>query len=492
MTRDPGLHDGAIQVDLRVPPAWAAQARFAFETLAYRWMIPVRFSGHSNGARVIYAPAPLAAPPGAILLPFDPALYDPRTDCRARSQPETPPLWVRAGVQREEEIDLVGGVYRLLTYQDEHRVPEASRDRRGTFPTSALPEERFRLAAEPLVEHHARVLLGRILRAFPHLEGARIDRWPGGRRYALAPSHDADAVHLGAALELLTNGTKWILRRDSEHGALLRLGLRWVGRKSTNPFFGFPVWKLWEGARGLRSAFYAYHRPPGTRGDLNDVKSGLAGAGTDWRRLREMADQGWEFGLHPSIRTRERPDGFSASKAWLEAHLRRPVHGLRHHYWALDWRDPIATHRQHQAAGFAYDSSIAWRDCAGFRAGTALPYRPFDPVAGRSLDLVEIPCVLMDGQILRKGPGGTRSDERCALSLARAPVDRVLDCGGVLTVNWHQETAFNRLHYRGYLEMLDAIYRPILESSEVWTATPYQISLRWRELTPLLLPDSAG
>jgi peptidoglycan/xylan/chitin deacetylase (PgdA/CDA1 family) len=203
-----------------------------------------------------------------------------------------------------------------------------------------------------------------------------------------------------------------------------------------------------------------------------------------------MAADGWEFGLHPAIHVKDAASGFEAARAWLESRLGHSVAGLRHHYWALDWRDPTATHRRHQRAGFRYDSSIAWRDRAGFRAGTALPYHPFDPVAGRALDLLEIPCVLMDGHVLEADIGGTRTDLSTAVGAGREVADVVAAVGGMLVTNWHQEVAFNRGHTRGYMAALGRLLEPLQGSPDVWVATPHEVCAHWTRRAEGLLRDA--
>ena len=70
--------------------------------------------------------------------------------------------------------------------------------------------------------------------------------------------------------------------------------------------------------------------------------------------------------------------GFERIKQDVEERLERKVLGVRHPYWAIDWRAAWRTRRQHERAGLSYDGSIAWRDLPGLRAGTSMPYRPYD------------------------------------------------------------------------------------------------------------------
>ena len=473
-----------ITVRLDIPDDWVSRARYAFQSLALRWGIPLRFA-RDGEPHFSYTADPSSCPDATCAILFDPAMYEARTVCRAVNTGGRW-TWCRADLPDGMAPDFVGGAFRLLTYSDESQVPEERRDRRGIFLTDALPPERARVAAQPLVEQHAAILLEALLTRHPGFERLRIRRWPGGRRMALALSHDVDAADLAAPFELAANLAKGVLRRNRDHMKAFGIGIASLAERP-GPYFGFPRWRDWERERGLQSAFYVFFRPRGVPRDFNDCKSSLASRRTDWETLRRMAAEGWEFGLHPAIHAKDSPGGFERSKAWLESRLGRSVAGLRHHYWALDWRNPASTHRQHQQAGFRYDSSIAWRDRPGFRAGTALPYHPFDPTVGKALDLVEIPCALMDGHILLSGTGEARRDPEAALRMGRDIVDRVREVGGVLVTNWHQEGAFDRLHFRGYMDLLDRLLEPLRCSSDVWVATPQEVCAHWRRLASDLL-----
>jgi hypothetical protein len=158
----------------------------------------------------------------------------------------------------------------------------------------------------------------------------------------------------------------------------------------------------------------------------------------DWELLRRIADEGWEFGLHAPINAKEDLDEFLWGKGFIEERLDRPMFGVRHHYWSIDWRQPHLTYRKHVNAGFRYDMSIAWRDIPGFRAGTTLPYRPFDPDRNEALDLYVVPTAIMDGHVI-SGPDG----ENQAIESIADVVDKVRQAGGILVLDWHTEVACN-------------------------------------------------
>lgn len=462
-----------IRIELRIPETFEPRARYALAQLALAWGLPVRFvtGGSAGGASLVYGEPGRRRPGDALFVPFDAELYEPATRCETASL-EGVTVWVREGVA-PGAIDLVGGAYRLLALLDESQVDEAGRGRRGTFLCAALPGKRQTCTAEPLVEHHAAILFERLRAAWPALADACVPRWPNGKRWVTILTHDTDAVRIGAPAEIATNLGKAILRRDPIAIEMIRLGLRHGRAVTGNPLFGFPGWGEFERARGVRSAFYLFAAMPGKPRDLNDCKSSVLDPGTDWGLLRAMAGDGWEFGLHPPIHAKDDLDVFLWCKRTIEERLGSPIQGLRHHYWALDWRRPHLTYRKHVNAGFRYDASIAWLDRPGFRAGTSLPFRPFDPGRERALDLVVLPTSLMDGHVIGNAAVGPTAPAASAL------FDAARDAGGMAVLDWHTESSCDRLRYRGFLTTIGGILDPVFADPSCWFATPWEVVSHW-------------
>ena len=91
-----------------------------------------------------------------------------------------PALWVSAESADGAQVDLIGGVFRLLALTDEHQVAEEDRDRRGIFPVGALPSPRRQVLAAALVEHHVTAIRQLLLRAGPLPEASTAALGDGG------------------------------------------------------------------------------------------------------------------------------------------------------------------------------------------------------------------------------------------------------------------------------------------------------------------------
>ena len=384
-------------------------------------------------------------------IPFDPRCFHPSSVFKGLGNPV---LWTHQDVQDETEIDLIGGAFRLLAFLDESQVAEDERDRLGVFHTDALPESRRVLRAEPIMENHVRKLSA-ILDA-PEMHDNIMAKWPNGKKWALLVTHDTDAVHLGAGAEIAFNLAKAIIRRQSLRFKMIKDGFRAMRNPiAENPLYGFTRWQEIERAKSIRSAFYLFLRQH-VSFDLNDCRSSVGDRRFKWKELRTMANDGWEFGLHPPILAKGNLDEFLSGKRYIEENIECPIFGLRHHYWALDWRKPHLTYRKHVNAGFRYDLSIAWQDAPGFRAGTCFPFRPWDPSRSRGLDIYAIPTSILDGHVIPSQDGSEFDLEQSSIA-AKEILDKVRKHEGVANLDWHTEAACNHYLYKGHVAVLDEI-----------------------------------
>ena len=465
-----------IRVATNIPEFFYPKAEYIFRFFSHLWGVPVSISRYplqAEKADIMYSSNHQDRHQGAVCIPFNERLYD--AECRCDSvRHDGLTIWSMSGSERDSP-DIVAGSYRLLTFLDEQQVPSDARDRRGIFFSHALPAPRRRTARLPLVDYHAQYLLRQLTKSRSDFTWPAVPKWPGGKKYAIAVTHDTDAVSLGAAKELGTNFAKFLIRRDLIFLDMFLSGVRYIGKPTENPFFGFPLWREFETSRQFYSCFYLFAKVVPLKKDINNCKSSVVEQRIDWDILRRMAASGWEFGFHAPIDPENKLDAFVEGKRWIEEKLRTPIYGLRHHYWALDWTKPQVTFRKHIDAGFRYDTSIAWKDIAGFRAATCHPFRPFDPEQERPLDIYEIPTCLMDGHII-KNPDDVSSAVEEGLGIVR----KVKEQGGVVVLDWHTETACNAYNYRSHLTVLRHILEPLLEDGDAWFATPWEIAQHWQ------------
>ena len=470
-----------IHIYLDIPTEFEQRVRSTLAEIALRWNIPICRAEDSESCDLLYSSVcPSGIEDSLVWIPFDPILYQPETEC-VTGKINGLHYWTRRDAANDQ-VDLIAGIWRLLALLDESQVPESARNSIGVFNTIALPDSRRSVLQVPLVEEMAELLLRQLTHHRPALLKARQTRWPGDKKWVFLLTSDADSINLGDWRDLAFNFVKLLLRRKVAYAQMLWAGLCSVGRLKKNPYFAFERWEEWLSHQGIPNTFYLFIQPKGVPRHLHDCRTSVDNQPVDWSILRRLAASGFEFGLHPSIRTLENAEAFVAAKQWLETHLEHEIFGLRHHYLALDWRNPTATFKRHSAAGFAYDATIAYRDTGGFKAGTCLPYRPFDSDTDRPIDLIEIPFCLMDSN-LSELKGNYYSVDEVGIT-TEAAIDMakyVRSHGGMVHLNWHQETIWNRGVTEHFHERLCIILKQLSLDDDCWKTTPREVAKRWKE-----------
>lgn len=171
------------------------------------------------------------------------------------------------------------------------------------------------------------------------------------------------------------------------------------------------------------------------------------------RRMKKLFNllthQGHEIGLHPSRYIFENISRFKKEKLKLEKLSRNKIYGMRHHYlrtlfpfiWALADKFQIA-----------YDSTMAFRDYAGFRAGTSLPFNGFDHLNQKQLNCVEFPTVFFESSLATHNPDQSLNEIKKILSAIKANT-------GMATILWHTNNMNEPGNYHKIWDQLIEIIR---------------------------------
>jgi hypothetical protein len=280
-------------------------------------------------------------------------------------------------------------------------------------------------------------------------------RYPGDKPFAVCLTHDVDDVYPPLQHTLLSVA-HYMKRLDHKK---TRDWLFWKSEgKQHSPYWNFRKLMQIEERLGVRSSFYFLATDRDVRRfrynieDLSEV-------------LGEMADNGWEVGLHGGYYAFDDPDEIKREKTRLENALGSPIIGYRNHY--LQFKVPD-TWRYLADAGFKYDTTIGYGDMIGFRNGMCHPYRPYDLHTGKEIDIMEIPLAIMDGALFDHAH---TYDE--ALHSALRLVDTTAKYHGVITLLWH-----NSMFSAPFREHWAKLYVKLLEyckAKNAWMTTGEEI-----------------
>ena len=315
--------------------------------------------------------------------------------------------------------DIFAGSFFMLSRWEEY-IGKV-RDDHDRFPATASVAFRQSFLDRPIVDEYAVILAEWLKVPFP--------RWKGhSRKLSIELSHDIDVIQsFGTPLAGLRKAIDLALMKRQPWDAARTLA-QIVGLREKSS-----ISKIYH----LANLSSEHHFP--------SVFNFMAAAPTQWDDGYSLSDplvrtviqtlsaEGFEIGFHPSYRTMDNPALLAREKEHFDAVVGPGKHGVRQHY--LRFRVP-ATWRNLEKLGFAYDSTLGFADHEGFRAGTCRRFRPFDVELDRTLDLWEVPLIVMDATLHRyRGLTPVQGKERI-LELAK----RCMSVGGTLTLLWHNSS----------------------------------------------------
>jgi len=243
--------------------------------------------------------------------------------------------------------------------------------------------------------------------------------YPDGAPFAVCLTHDIDTVYRSIPSKGMS--TLRALKQGKIPGAFRNLSEM---RTKKLPLCNFHEIMDLEEKYGATSTFFFMAESPGEQDysyDIEDLEP----------EIRNIIDRGWEVGLHGGHTAYLNAQEMKAKKERLEKVTHKPVSGYRNHFLRFCVPD---TWECLSKAGFQYDSTLGYADCAGFRNGMCHPFKPFNLNTNHEIDILEIPLIVMDGTLDQTY---MRLDGKSKWEFVKMLIDRVAASHGVLTLLWH-------------------------------------------------------
>jgi peptidoglycan/xylan/chitin deacetylase (PgdA/CDA1 family) len=245
-------------------------------------------------------------------------------------------------------------------------------------------------------------------------------KYPGEKKFAVCLTHDIDRIYEGYS-SCAFNSVRSAIKGNFKD--MINYPTYAVDKKR-HPYWNFhKIMELEEKYDATSSFYFLAHEP-----EEQDYRYSLETIKDD---IRYIDARGWEVGLHGSHESYNNYDDLLKRKEKLESILGKPVIGYRNHY--LRFKTPD-TWELLSKAGFKYDTTFGYNDCAGFRNGMCHPFKPFNLNTGKEIGIIEIPLTIMDGTLLGDY---MRLDFEAAWNLVEELIDKVEQCRGVITILWH-------------------------------------------------------
>ncbi len=289
------------------------------------------------------------------------------------------------------------------------------------------------------------------------IENGFCPEYPDGKKFAVCLTHDIDVIYPERIYQIVE--TTKALSKGKLMDAMKTLFSR--TNKNWNPYWNFREIMTLEAKYNAKSTFYFLALHPGEK-DFNYKIEDLES------ELSFISDYGHEVGLHGGHESYKNLEDMIEKKHRLEKVLRKRVVGYRNHYLRFKVPD---TWELLSKAGFKYDTTFGYPDCAGFRNGVCHPFKPFNLNTEEQIDILEIPLIIMDRTLLRDY---MRLDIKKACELIKRLVDKVEQYNGVVTVLWHNNTLVGEENLRHYEKFLKYV-----SSKKAWIASGEEICNWW-------------
>jgi hypothetical protein len=328
-----------------------------------------------------------------------------------------------------------------------------------------------------------------------HRTETPVPLWPNGHPFVVCLSHDVDMVtrtwtptQIARSIRIAVSGSHGTARAEA---VLKALGRSVVFRTSRAPSSAPTLQRSvdLELARDVRSSYFFTVYPPGRASWYDSVYSVDDSFVFGDRRRRvgdvmtELAQAGFDVGLHGSSASATDASLLSAQRDVLEEAAGAEVRTIRQHW--LHW-DARRTPEAQATAGFTADSTLGFNRNVGFRAGTSFPFFLSAPDPFRPLDVLEIPLVAEESALF--AANALELDELLAREVVQTLVDRVATVGGVFTTLIHPHSLLEDRVRSLYTWLLDyALDRG------AWVTSVAQVDSWWRRRARALAeaPDGA-
>ncbi len=338
-------------------------------------------------------------------------------------------------------VDIISDIFFMVSRYEE--VICDDKDSHERFLLEKSLAYKFNFLDRPIVNEQIELFLSLIQSIDNSIEKKK--KW-GNNEFVFFLSHDIDSIFKYKDKIIKNIGVK-ILREKNIKSSLelCKNYFKVIKDKNNDPFWKFDYLLDLEKKYDISASYYFMS---GGETGLDNYYS------IDNKVLKSIFEKiksnSSEVGIHGSYNSYNNQNVLNKEKYRINKYSN--IVGIRQHY--LRFKVPNTWIIQEEC-DFKYDTTLGYAKHVGFRAGICTPYKPFDILNKRVINILEIPLIVMDGTISEKQYMGLKPKE--SIIYIKRIINRIIEVNGIFSLLWHNSSLDENSVWKDWIRVYEEI-----------------------------------
>lgn len=325
-------------------------------------------------------------------------------------------------------IDIVSDIFFMLSrYEEAVDIKAYENEKYKRFSAGSSIAFKNGILDKPIVNEHIDLLWSFIVKF--NLDYKKKNWW-GEKSFAACLTHDIDFIQKYKKFKDVIKPSASLFFKNKKPFAAIKNVFNFFGGYRKDPYNTFDYIINLEKSYGFRSSFYFMS------GGNSEFDNAYNIYNTNVKKLiQNIEDVCFEVGCHYSFNSYNDEKMIKDEKEKLDQLIKQKPYGGRQHY--LRFLIPY-TWRYQEKSGLLYDSTLSFADAEGFRCGTCFPFKPYDLLDNRIINIWEIPLIVMEGSLQNKAYRAYLPEK--GLEETKKLIDTVKKHNGVFVMLYHNSS----------------------------------------------------
>lgn len=348
-------------------------------------------------------------------------------------------------------VDIISDIFFMVTRYEEVICEESDSHKRFLLDKSLA--YKFKFLDRPIVNEQIEMFL-ELLRSIDNNIEKR-NKW-GKNEFVFFLSHDIDTIFKYKDKIIKNVGIKLLKDKDIKSSLeLCKNYFKVIKDKNNDPFWKFDYLLELEKKYNISASYY--FMAGGETGLDNYYSIDNKVLGDVFSKIKRNLS---EVGIHGSYNSYNNQKLLEIEKQRINKYS--DIVGIRQHY--LRFTVP-STWSIQEKCNFKYDATLGYANHIGFRAGICTPYKPFDVLNRRCINIMEIPLIVMDGTVLEKQYMGLDVIE--AVKYIKQIINRIIEVNGVFSLLWHNSSLDESSVGKEWIEVYEEIIKYCVDKNSL-------------------------